>query len=170
MLQQWPAAAGPCSALWWNEKRAWFPALAAPCCLHPPSPFIHQHPHSLNFTLNQTLLTQALPLSPFRCEPRYTADVCVHHTSVPCCTLPAIACTHTSVVQTHFFSLLQRLPLAFINTETFCFFSLTHLTSLSALTSPVGSHTHEQTPNAHQHLSPFLCIQRGGLCCRKQGC
>ena len=78
------------------------------------------------------------------------------HTPAPYCTLPAVARAHTyaSVVHKHISAVCySAFPLAFVTRETFLLLALIHLISLSTLTSPVGSHTHEQTPDAHQHLS-----------------
>lgn len=59
------------------------------------------------------LLTCVAPSLTHMCVPT--------HPSAPSCTLPAVARIHVRVCgsQTHFCCLLQRFPLAFVNTETF---------------------------------------------------
>lgn len=102
-----------------------------------------------------TFLTRVAPSLTHMCVPT--------HPSAPYCTLPAIARAHGRIggSQTHFCCLLERFPLAFVNTATFLLLVLICLISPSAHTSPVGSHTHEQTPDAHQHLSPLLSASSG---------
>lgn len=173
LSQRLPAALGPRGASWRSGQRAWsLPLLHHAACAHVEGHPLHAYlctntptPRTLylsgpthpDITLIPALICLSLSANIFwRALHRpWRTCACPRTRLLPLAlSLPSLAYTYASVVHKHISAVCySAFPSRSSTQKPFCSLHFIHLISLSVCTSPVGNHTHEQTPDAHRHRS-----------------